>query len=59
MVMTYPIDHRMRYGNFELKGYLDETLREGAERCLFTVEENEKYRLIEISQNLAFESNLL
>lgn len=42
MVLSYPEGHKPRYENFKLKGFLDETLREGAERCLFTVEENDK-----------------
>lgn len=46
MVITYPANHKPRYGNFEIEGFLDETLREGAERCLFTVDEDEKYELI-------------
>lgn len=44
MVLTYPAGHKTRYENFELKGFLDETLRVGAER-LFTVDDTEKFNI--------------
>lgn len=42
MVLTYPAGHKPRYENFELKGFLDEPLREGAN---FTKDliENDKF----------------
>lgn len=30
MVLTYPANHKPRYEHFEIEGFLDETLREGA-----------------------------
>ncbi|WP_026675564.1 isopropylmalate synthase [Alkalihalobacterium bogoriense] len=46
MQLSYPKGHRPRYKNFQLDGLLDETLREGAERCLFSVNNVRKLQLI-------------
>ncbi|MEK4222320.1 hypothetical protein N1I86_09980 [Bacillus sp. FSL W8-0116] len=46
MAMQLPKNHKKRENNFQIDGFLDETLREGAERCLFAVDEDKKYELI-------------
>lgn len=47
MEMKIPAGHKPRFDNFELSGFIDETLREGAERCLFAVEQEKKLELLE------------
>ncbi|MED1419831.1 hypothetical protein [Bacillus smithii] len=46
MAMQLPKNHKKRENNFQNDGFLDETLREGAERCLFAIDEDKKYELI-------------
>ncbi len=45
MFLDYPKDHVPRYENFELAGFLDETMREGAERCPFSIPSHQKLLL--------------
>jgi len=45
MTLTFPKGHVPRYENFELVGFLDETMREGAERCPFSVPAENKLAL--------------
>lgn len=45
MFLDYPNGHVPRYENFELAGFLDETMREGAERCPFSIPQDQKLRL--------------
>ncbi|WP_349367675.1 hypothetical protein [Salinarimonas sp.] len=45
MNLTFPKGHVPRYENFELTGLLDETMREGAERCPFAVPADRKAAL--------------
>ena len=37
MFLEMPADFEPRYDNFQLNGFLDETMREGAERCPFSL----------------------
>ncbi len=46
MSLSFPSDHRPRFDNFEIDGILDETLREGSERCMFSVETEDKIPLL-------------
>lgn len=47
MTMLYfPAGHQPRYDNFTVDGILDETLREGSERCPFSVTTQHKMPLI-------------
>ncbi|MDB5593308.1 MAG: Isopropylmalate/homocitrate/citramalate synthase [Hyphomicrobiales bacterium] len=46
MYMSFPKGHIPRYSDFALDGILDETLREGSERCLFSVSTPDKMPLI-------------
>ncbi|WP_416828443.1 hypothetical protein [Ectobacillus polymachus] len=39
MQLSFPKGHEPRYENFQLDGLLDETLREGSERCLFSIDD--------------------
>lgn len=45
MELSMPSGFVPRYNNFKLTGFLDETLREGAERCPFSVPGSEKVSL--------------
>lgn len=45
-LLKFPNNHTPRYGNFNIDGILDETLREGAERCAFSVPARDKEPLI-------------
>lgn len=45
MHLTMPSGFKPRFNNFQLKGLLDETLREGAERCPFPVSAEAKIGL--------------
>lgn len=45
MFLTFPKGHEPRFQNFQLDGLLDETLREGAERCPFSVPKESKAAL--------------
>jgi len=45
MNLTFPTGHVPRYHGFELAGLLDETMREGAERCPFAVPADRKSAL--------------
>ncbi|GGK44115.1 isopropylmalate synthase [Salinarimonas ramus] len=45
MNLSYPSGHIPRYDNFELVGLLDETMREGAERCPFSIPASRKAAL--------------
>lgn len=45
MTLSFPQGHQPRYASFHLDGLIDETLREGAERCLFAVDEENKFTL--------------
>lgn len=45
MYLAFPKGHVPRYENFQLSGLLDETMREGAERCPFSVPEERKIDL--------------
>lgn len=47
MALTMPQGHEPRYGDFRIDGLMDETLREGSERCLFAVDVENRYRLVE------------
>ncbi|EEQ11676.1 Isopropylmalate/homocitrate/citramalate synthase [Yersinia mollaretii ATCC 43969] len=44
--LTFPEKHQPRYSGFNLDGMLDETLREGAERCPFSVPTRHKIPLV-------------
>jgi 2-isopropylmalate synthase len=46
MYMSFPRDHVPRYSDFVINGFLDETLREGPERCLFSVSTQNKLPLV-------------
>jgi len=46
-LLTIPRTHIARFERFAIDGVLDETLREGAERCPFSVPANEKSVLID------------
>ncbi len=46
MGMTFPAGHKPRFSNFTIDGVLDETLREGAERCMFSIPTGDKLPLI-------------
>lgn len=46
MGMSFPADHSPRFSDFEIDGVLDETLREGSERCMFSVATGDKLPLI-------------
>lgn len=46
MNMTFPADHSPRYSDFTIHGVLDETLREGSERCMFSVSTKSKLPLV-------------
>jgi 2-isopropylmalate synthase len=46
MVMKLPSGHVARFSGFSIDGVLDETLREGSERCMFSVSTEEKLPLI-------------
>lgn len=45
MFLNMPNGFSPRYENFELYGFLDETMREGAERCPFSIPASEKVAL--------------
>lgn len=45
MFLDFPKGHKPRYENFELAGFLDETMREGAERCPFSIPADQKLKL--------------
>ncbi|WP_052341445.1 hypothetical protein [Salinarimonas rosea] len=45
MNLSFPSGHVPRYADFELAGLLDETMREGAERCPFSVPADRKAAL--------------
>lgn len=45
MYLSFPANHKPRYQDFKLAGLLDETLREGAERCPFSVPKEKKVAL--------------
>jgi len=47
VALTLPKGHEPRYDNFGIEGLIDETLREGSERCLFAVDEKRRYGLAE------------
>lgn len=36
-IIKFPHNHIPRYSDFSIDGILDETLREGAERCAFSI----------------------
>ncbi|WP_267967309.1 beta/alpha barrel domain-containing protein [Agrobacterium vitis] len=44
--MKFPAGHKTRLSGFSIDGVLDETLREGSERCMFSVSTEEKLPLI-------------
>lgn len=46
MYMSFPNVHKARYENFKIDGILDETLREGSERCMFSVSPSRKTPLV-------------
>lgn len=46
MAMTFPPNHTPRFSDFTLDGVLDETLREGSERCMFSIATRNKLPLI-------------
>ena len=46
MALTFPANHAPRFSNFSIDGLLDETLREGAERCMFSISTEKKLPLI-------------
>lgn len=46
MYMQFPEGHKPRLSDFSLDGVLDETLREGAERCMFSIPAAKKMPLI-------------
>lgn len=46
MIMKFPEGHKPRFSDFSLDGVLDETLREGAERCMFSIPTKNKMPLI-------------
>ncbi|MGX9867185.1 isopropylmalate synthase [Enterobacter mori] len=45
-LLKFPDNHKPRYSDFSIDGILDETLREGAERCAFSVPAKDKIPLI-------------
>ncbi|BDH46014.1 putative 2-isopropylmalate synthase [Salmonella enterica subsp. enterica serovar Choleraesuis] len=45
-LLKFPTNHQPRYSNFNIDSILDETLREGSERCAFSVPANDKIALI-------------
>ena len=45
-LLKFPDNHTPRYSDFSIDGILDETLREGAERCAFSVPAHDKIPLI-------------
>ncbi|PHM49695.1 isopropylmalate synthase [Xenorhabdus miraniensis] len=45
-LLTLPKNHKPRFSNFNIDGILDETLREGSERCPFSVQTDRKIPLI-------------
>ncbi|MCC5979534.1 MAG: hypothetical protein JJU21_15845 [Salinarimonas sp.] len=45
MFLDFPTGHKPRFENFELAGFLDETMREGAERCPFSIPAEKKLKL--------------
>lgn len=45
-LLKFPDNHAPRYSDFNIDGILDETLREGAERCAFSVPADSKVPLI-------------
>ncbi|MBJ7223568.1 MULTISPECIES: isopropylmalate synthase [unclassified Brenneria] len=45
-LLKFPDNHTPRYCDFSIDGILDETLREGAERCAFSVPAQDKIPLI-------------
>lgn len=45
-LLSMPSNHVTRYNNFSIDGILDETLREGSERCLFSISTEHKIPLI-------------
>lgn len=45
MFLDFPRGHQPRFENFELAGFLDETMREGAERCPFSIPAKQKLML--------------
>lgn len=46
MSMNFPQGHIPRFSNFTIDGVLDETLREGSERCMFSIDTENKIPLI-------------
>lgn len=46
MSMKFPSGHTPRLSDFSIDGILDETLREGSERCMFSIETESKLPLI-------------
>ncbi|MRG27297.1 MULTISPECIES: hypothetical protein [Laceyella] len=46
MALTYPKGSQPRYEKCELGVFLDETLREGSERCLYAVDDDKQFELI-------------
>lgn len=46
MIMKLPQGHESRLSGFSIDGILDETLREGSERCMFSVPTSSKLPLI-------------
>lgn len=51
MDLSFPAAHKARYDNFEIDGVLDETLREGAERCMFSVHPESRIPLAKAAIN--------
>lgn len=47
MFLSMPTGHEVRSEGFRIEGLIDETLREGSERCPFAVGVEERYRLAE------------
>lgn len=45
-LLKFPKNHKPRYCGFNIDGILDETLREGAERCIFSIPAQCKIPLI-------------
>ncbi|MDE9556001.1 isopropylmalate synthase [Xenorhabdus bovienii] len=45
-LLTLPKNHKPRFSNFNIDGILDETLREGSERCPFSISTDKKIPLI-------------
>lgn len=45
-ILKFPHNHIPRYSDFRIDGILDETLREGAERCAFSIPAPKKIPLI-------------